>query len=64
MIPRMDKSLLQTAAIIATIVVAAWSISGGVKANTVAIADLRDDMRELRSLLVSHIAGHSHSLQS
>ena len=53
--------MLQTVAIIATVVVASWTIGGQVQANSVAIADLRDDMREMRSLLGSHIAGHSHS---
>ena len=64
----MDKSALQTIAIIATVVVASWAIGGQVQAiggqvqaDSAAIADLRDDMREMRSLLVSHIAGHSHS---
>ena len=56
----MDKSTLQTIAIIATVVVASWAIGGQVQANSAAIADLRDDMRELRGLLVSHIAGHNH----
>ena len=63
----MDKSTLQTIAIIATVVVASWTIggqvqaiSGQVQANSAAIGDLRDDMREMRSLLISHIAEHSH----
>ena len=63
----MDKSTLQTIAIIATVVVASWTIGGQVQAiggqvqaNSAAIGDLRDDMRELRGLLISHIAEHSH----
>ena len=56
----MDKSTLQTIAIIATVVVASWAIGGQVQANSAAIGDLRDDMREMRSLLISHIAEHSH----
>ena len=63
----MDKSTLQTIAIIATVVVASWTITGQVQAiggqvqaNSAAIADLRDDMRELRGLLISHVAEHSH----
>ena len=64
----MDKSTLQTIAIIATVVVASWTIAGQVQAiggqvqaNSAAISDLRDDMRELRGLLISHVAEHSHS---
>ena len=56
----MDKSTLQTIAIIATVVVASWTIGGQVQANSAAISDLRDDMRELRGLLISHIGEHSH----
>ena len=56
----MDKSTLQTIAIIATVVVASWTITGQVQANSAAIGDLRDDMRELRGLLISHVAEHSH----
>ena len=52
--------MLQTVAIIATVVVASWIIGGQVQANSAAIADLRDDMREMRSLLISHNE-HSHS---
>ena len=75
----MDKSVLQTTAIIATVIMAAWhiggevkEIGGEVKVNSAAITGLRDDMRdlrievkseisELRSLLIMHIAGHSHA---
>lgn len=64
----MEKSTLQTAAIIATIVAAAWmlggqvqALGGQVRANSAAIGELREDVRELRGLLVSHIAGHPHS---
>ena len=68
----MDKSVLQTTAIIATVIMAAWHIGGEVKVNSAAITGLRDDMRdlrievkseisELRSLLIMHIAGHSHA---
>ena len=60
----MDKSTLQTIAIIATVVVASWTIGGQVQANSAAIADLRDDMRELRGLLISHIAEHSHEAKA
>ena len=59
--------MLQTVAIIATVVVASWiiggqvqAVGGQVQANSEAISDLRDDMHEMRSLLVSH-NGHSHS---
>ena len=55
----MDKSTLQTIAIIAAVVVASWAIGGQVQAiggqvqaNSAAMADLRDDMRELRGLLI------------
>ena len=63
----MDKGVIQTIAVVVTIVLATWSIGGDVKANTAAIvanttaiAALRADVRELRSLVISHIAGHHH----
>ena len=64
----MDKSVLQTTLIIATNIGAAWTLGGQVQAldgriqaNSAAIGELREDVRELRGLLVSHVAGHSHS---
>ena len=74
----MDKSTIQTVAVIFTIVTAAWLLGGKVEANsaatianTMAIAELRNsnarandelraDLRELRSLLITHISGHNH----
>ena len=67
----MEKSTLQTIGIIATVVVASWTLGGQiqaissqVQANSIAIADLRNDMRELRSLLISHITEHSHKAKN
>ena len=39
-------------------------LSGMVNANSDGIAELRDDARELRGLLITHIAEHSHVAQS
>ncbi len=55
------RSILETAAIITTIFMAAWHLGGEVQANSGAISELRADVREMRGLLVTHIAGHSHA---
>ena len=49
----MQKDLLQTAAIIVAIFMAAWAIRGDIAENSSAIA-------ELRGALLAHVGGHSH----
>ena len=48
------RSILETAAILVAIFMAAWAIRGEIAANTAAIA-------RLEGVLITHINGHNHS---